>query len=140
MAEDIGDWKAFVMAGTRTGKLATTRADGRPHVVPVWFVVDADDVVFTAGEDSVKGRAIARDPRVCMCVDDETPPFAFAMLEGVASISRDVDELRRFATAIGGRYMGADRAAEFGTRNAVAEELLVRFTPAKVVARKHIAG
>lgn len=34
------EWMDFVSTGTRTAKLATTRADGRPHVAPVWFVLD----------------------------------------------------------------------------------------------------
>ena len=46
---------------------------------------------------------------------------------------------RRVATAVGGRYMGADRAGEFGARNAVPGELVVRITPTHVVARADIA-
>ena len=46
---DDAEWRAFVSEGTRTGKLATVRADGRPHVVPIWFVLDGDDLVFTTG-------------------------------------------------------------------------------------------
>jgi nitroimidazol reductase NimA-like FMN-containing flavoprotein (pyridoxamine 5'-phosphate oxidase superfamily) len=41
------EWRDFVMTGTRTGKLAVTRSDGRPHVTPIWFVLDGDDVVLT---------------------------------------------------------------------------------------------
>ena len=41
------EWREFVMAGTRTGKLAVTRKDGSPHVTPVWFALDGDDVVLT---------------------------------------------------------------------------------------------
>ena len=37
-------------------------ADGRPLVAPVWFVVDGDQLVFTTGRDTSKGRALARDP------------------------------------------------------------------------------
>src|SRR5258705_232539 len=44
----------FLAYGTRTAKLATIRADGRPHVVPVWFVLDGDDIVFTTGTTTVK--------------------------------------------------------------------------------------
>src|SRR4051812_839715 len=54
------EWKAFVMSGTRTGKLATTRADGRAHVAPIWFVLDGDMFVFTTGRDSLKGRTLRR--------------------------------------------------------------------------------
>lgn len=127
--------RTFLMTGTRTGKLATVAADGRPQVVPIWFVVDDDgSLLFTCGEETAKARAIARDPRVTLCVDDETPPFAFVQVQGTASISRDPAELLEWATRIGGRYMGADRAEEFGRRNAVPEEWLVRVVPTKVIA------
>jgi PPOX class probable F420-dependent enzyme len=134
------EWRAFVTEGTRTGKLATTRADGRPHVAPVWFLLDDDGtVVFTTGADTLKGKALRRDPRVAMCVDDETPPFAFVLLEGTAEISEDLDAVLDWATRIGGRYMGSEVAEAYGKRNAVPGELLVRVTPAHVVARSEIA-
>jgi len=132
--------RAFLRAGTRTAKVATLGRDGQPHVVPVWFVLDGDDVVFTTHEASVKGRALRRDPRVSLCVDDERPPYAFVTLHGTASISTDLDELRRWATAIGGRYMGADRADEFGRRNGVAGELVVRVTPTTIIGRDAMAA
>jgi PPOX class probable F420-dependent enzyme len=133
-------WHEFVMDGTLTGKLAVTRPDGRPHVTPIWFVLDGDDVVLNTGAQSVKGRALRRDPRVCLSVDDQRPPYSFVVIEGVAELSEDLGELRRWATAIGGRYMGADRAAEFGARNAVPGELLVRIRPRHVVAQADLAG
>ena len=109
-------WHAFVTAGTRTGKLAVTRADGRPHVTPIWFVLDGDDIVLNTGADTIKGKALRRDPRVSLAVDDQEPPYSFVVIEGTAEVSEDLAELRRWATAIGGRYMGADRAA--GVRRA----------------------
>ena len=133
------EWRAFLSEGTRTGRLATVRRDGRPHVVPIWFVLDGDDLVFTTGTDSVKAHAMRRDPRVCLCVDDERPPYAYVMVEGAAALSEDLDDLLRFATVIGGRYMGADRAEQFGRRNAVPGEVLVRVTPTKVRAFAEIA-
>jgi PPOX class probable F420-dependent enzyme len=136
MAYEMSDEerRAFLMHGTRTGKLATTRRDGRPHVVPIWFVLDGDDVMFTTGSGTAKGKAMARDPRVALCVDDDRPPFAFVLIEGTVTTTNDVDEMLPWATAIGGRYMGADRAEEFGRRNAVPEELLVRIKPTRIVA------
>lgn len=123
---------AFVDATPRTGKLATVRDDGRPHVVPVWVAVDGRSLVFTTGAGSVKGRGLRRDPRAALCFDDDRPPFAFAVFEGSATISEDPGELLRWATAIGGRYMGADRAEEFGRRNGVPGELLVRLVPDRI--------
>ena len=74
--------RAFLLTGTRTGKLATVRQDGRPHVAPIWFVLDGDDVIFNTGADTLKGKALRRDPRVAMVVDDESPPFAYVLVEG----------------------------------------------------------
>jgi len=39
--------RAFLLARARTGKLATVRADGRPHIAPIWFTLDGDDLIFT---------------------------------------------------------------------------------------------
>ncbi|MCX4992635.1 MULTISPECIES: PPOX class F420-dependent oxidoreductase [unclassified Streptomyces] len=141
MAEKMTDeqWRAFVSQGTRTGKLSTVRADGSPHVTPIWFLLDGDDVVFNTAKDSVKGRNLVRDGRVALCVDDDRPPFDFVVLEGRAVLSEDVDELRRWAGRIGGRYMGEERAEEFGRRNGVPGELLVRVRIEKVLAYAAVA-
>jgi PPOX class probable F420-dependent enzyme len=125
--------REFLLEGTRTAKVATVMADGAPHVMPVWFVLDGDRIVFTTGRGSVKGRDLRRDPRVAIVVEDDTPPFAFVHVRGRAQISEDLDAMLRFATAIGARYMGADRAAEFGRRNAVPGELLVSVSPERVI-------
>lgn len=132
--------RAFLDAPVRAAMLATVRADGRPHLAPIWIAVDDDgSVLFTTGADTVKGRAIQAEPRVAICVDDDQPPFSFVLIEGVAAVSTDLDEMLVWATRIGGRYMGADRAEQFGRRNAVPTELLVRVTPTRIVARKSIS-
>jgi len=133
------EWHTFVLDGTRTGKLATVRADGSPHVKPIWFVLDGDDFLFTTSESSVTGRTLRRDPRISLLVDDEEPPFAYVLIEGEAALDPGPGQLREWATRIGGRYMGDDRAEEFGARNGVPGELLVRVTPTKVLARRGIA-
>ncbi|MFD6026566.1 PPOX class F420-dependent oxidoreductase [Streptomyces griseoluteus] len=133
------EWRAFVSHSTRTGKLATVRADGSPHIAPIWFLLDGDELVFNTGEETVKGRNLARDPRVALCVDDERPPFSFVVLNGQARLSEDLDEIRRWATRIAARYMGEDRAEEFGARNGVPGELLVRVHIDHVVAVQDLA-
>src|SRR5436190_10714699 len=119
------EWLAFLREPVRTAKVATVRNDGRPHVAPVWFDLDGDALVFTTGAQSVKGRAIRRDPRVSICVDDDQPPFIFVIIEGIATVSEDLAELRAWATRIAGRYMGAALAEAYGARNGVPGELLV---------------
>jgi PPOX class probable F420-dependent enzyme len=138
----IGDPEVrdFLSHGTRTGKLSWLSASGRPLVAPVWFVVDGDGLVLNTGKDTAKGRALARDPRVSLCVDLEQPPYAFVQVQGEAELSEDPAELLRTATAIAARYMGAGRAEEFGQRNAVPGELVVRLRPVKVLANFDITG
>lgn len=124
----------FLSAGTRTGKLGYLASDGRPLVAPVWFVVEGEQIVFNTGADTAKGRSIRRDPRVVLTVDLEEPPYGFVQVQGIASVDEDPVELVRTATEIGARYMGRERAAEFGVRNGVPGELIVRVTPNKVLA------
>ena len=141
MAEMTRDeWRAFLTDPVRTAKVATVRADGRPHVAPVWFFLDDDDtIVFTTGATTVKGRTITADPRLALCVDDDRPPFSFVVVEGRAEVSEDADALLHWATALGRRYMGPDRAEEYGRRNGVPGELLVRVVPDRVLAHKNIS-
>ncbi|GAA2336844.1 PPOX class F420-dependent oxidoreductase [Streptomyces cuspidosporus] len=132
-------WHAFVSAGTRTAKLATVRADGRPHIAPIWFLLDGDDLVFNTGEDTVKGRNMARDGRISLCVDDDRPPFSFVTVEGRAELSDRLEDVRHWATRIAARYMGEELAEQYGARNGVPGELLVRVRVDKVVGLADIA-
>ena len=133
------EYREFVLGRSRTAVLATVRADGRPHAAPIWFDLDGDTLVFTTGESTVKGRNIRRDPRVSLCIEEEEPPFHFVVIEGSSEPTAGDSDLLYWATRIGGRYMGADRADEYGRRNAVEGELLVRVTPQKTVAYKNIS-
>lgn len=148
-------WRAFVSAGTRTGKLAVLAGDGAPHVTPIWFVLDdgtgagdstgpaggTGELVFTTGEDSVKGRALRRDPRFALCVDAEEPPYSYVLLHcRVRAVEHGVHHLLPWTTRIGGRYMGAELAETFGRRNAVPEEMLVRAQIVRAVAYRDITG
>ena len=73
-------------------------------------------------------------------VDLEAPPYAFVQVQGSASLSEQPDELVRTATLIGARYMGPERAKEFGKRNGVPGELVVRIRPTKVLATFDMTG
>ena len=134
------EWRAFLLFGTRTAKLATVRSDGRPHVAPVWFDLDGNDLIFMTGVGTVKGKNILRDPRVMISIDDENPPFAFVLIEGTARASElSPAELLPWSTQIAKRYMGAEKAERIGKRNAVAGELLIRVPLTKVIAQADLA-
>ncbi|MCX4776566.1 MULTISPECIES: PPOX class F420-dependent oxidoreductase [unclassified Streptomyces] len=133
------EWREFVSHSTRTGKLSTVREDGSPHIAPIWFVLDGDSFVFNTGKDTVKGRNLARDGRVALCVDDDRPPFSYVVLQGRAEISEDLDAMLPWSTRIGARYMGAEHGEAFGRRNAVPGELLVRVRIDKVISAAGVA-
>jgi PPOX class probable F420-dependent enzyme len=126
-----------------TGKVAMTRKDGSPHVAPVWYAVDEGasglQLLFNTGADTLKGRILRRDPRVALCVDDETPPFSFVIVRGTVELIEDLEQVRHWAGVIGGRYMGLDQASAYGERNGVPGELLVRLHAEHVVSEVDLA-
>lgn len=109
----------------------------------MWFLVDetadGDDIVFTTHATSLKAKALRRDPRLALCVDEDQPPYSYVLLEARAELSEDIAQLRTWATRLGGRYMGQDRAAEYGQRNGVPGECLVRARITRVTALAGIA-
>ena len=135
---------ALLTTGTKTAHVASTRADGSPHVAPVWFSADGTPdsfvVHFTTSASSVKGRSLRHDSRIALTVDDPHPPFAFVIVEGNVELSDDLDRLREVATRLGAKYMGRDRAVEFGERNAVAGELLCTVRPVKLIGEKDLTN
>jgi PPOX class probable F420-dependent enzyme len=142
MAEPMtpAETRTFLSAGTRTGKVATTRADGRAHVAPIWFVLDGEDIVFMTGAGTVKGKSLLAEPRAALTVDLEQPPYAFVLVEGRVTISDDLEAMLPLSIRIAERYVGAEQAEAFGRRNAVAGELLVRLPMTKVVALNNLLG
>ncbi|HEY7082939.1 MAG TPA: PPOX class F420-dependent oxidoreductase [Nitrososphaeraceae archaeon] len=132
----------FLRRGTFTGKIATVRSDGKPHLAPVWFVLDDDnkDLVFTTGHTSQKAMNILRDPRVSISVDDQTPLYSFVIVDGIAETSDLPNELLSWATKIAERYMGKSKAGIYGKRNSTEGELLVRVKPTKILGQKDVAA
>jgi len=130
---------AFLAEGTRTGKLALGGGRG-PIVVPVWFVVDGDDLVFTTGKATAKGKRLRADPRAALCADDETFPYGYVQVRGTVALSEPPpDEQLPWTTRIAQRYVPADQAEAFGRRNAGIDELLCRLRVERVVALADVA-
>lgn len=137
---DDQERRAFLLHGTRTGHLAVALEDGQPHVTPVWFVLDGDDVVFTTAKDGVKGRSLARDGRAGLSVDDAAPPYSFVVVRGTVELSDDPAAKREWATRIAARYMGEDQADAFGQRNSGDDEWLCRLNPERIVAEADVSS
>jgi PPOX class probable F420-dependent enzyme len=137
----------FLIQGTFTGKLATTRKGRGSHVVPIWFVLDNKNskdqigsIVFTTDDKSIKAKNIKKDNSVSICVDDQMPPFSFVTIFGTAKINPyHPEEVLMWATKIAERYMGKEKADEYGRRNSGEGSVLVRITPERIIGEKDTA-
>lgn len=129
----------FLAEGTRTGRLATASPSGNPHAAPVWFVVDGADLVFTTGRETVKGRHLRRNPRAGLAVDEHVFPYHFVVVRGPVSIFERAPDMLAWTTRIAERYVPAERAEEYGRRNAVDDELLCRLRIARITGVRDIA-
>jgi PPOX class probable F420-dependent enzyme len=137
----------FLMQGTFTGKLATVKKDGSPHVVPIWFVVEngkgrgkVGNIILTTGDMSVKANNIQHDDRVSICIDDQKPPFSFVTIHGTAKIyPYKQKEVLEWATKIAERYVGKKNAKTYGEVNGSEGAVLVRIKTTKVIAEKDIS-
>ena len=129
------EWTTFLREGTRTAKLSVNLPSGRPTVTPVWFLLNDDNTItIETGAESAKARALATDPRACLVVDLEEPPYAFVKIDATAAITDDPELTLRVATEIGRRYMGEALAEEYGTRNAGPGQVTIEFTPTRITA------
>jgi PPOX class probable F420-dependent enzyme len=134
------EWRRILAETTHPGKLATVTRDGSPTIVPIWFVLDGDDLVFTTGETSAKAHHFRRDPRAALCVDQVEFPYGYVLVRGRVRFDEAAPDLREWSERIAERYVPAGRAAEYGERNAVPGEWLCRLHIDRVVAIGDIAG
>ena len=80
-----------------TNWLATTRPDGRPHLMPVIAVWSEDSFHFIAGEGTRKARNLATNDRCAIAVSSRSLPSMDIVVEGRAHPLSDPDEVRRMA-------------------------------------------
>jgi PPOX class probable F420-dependent enzyme len=131
--------KAFLAEGVRTGKLATASKRGAVGVAPIWFLVDGDDLVFTTWHESLKARHLTENPRAALTVDMSDFPFDFVVVRGPVTVDRSAPDLAHWSNRLAARYVPAERAEEFGKRNAVEGEWLCRLHMARVIGQRAVA-
>ncbi|HEV7897136.1 MAG TPA: PPOX class F420-dependent oxidoreductase [Planosporangium sp.] len=130
----------FLAEGNRTGKLATASPTAEPHVAPIWFVIDGDDLVFTTGRDSVKGHNLRVNPRAALTADVEEYPYHFVLVRGPVSVDEHPADLLTWTTRIAERYVPAGQAQRYGQLNAGESELLCRLRMEHVTGARDIAA
>lgn len=129
---------AYIDEKPRTAHIATVREDGRPHVSVIWIARDGEDIVFTTWHTSVKGRNLARTGQAALSVDDIADNSSYIAIEGTVTIDPDPAQSRMWAAKIGGKYMGEDRAEEFGERNGIPGEVVCRLRPIRMTGMRGI--
>ena len=97
------------------GVAGTVRADGSPHVVPVWYRWDGDAVRVWTHEERLWVRNLRRDPRIAFSVQETEPPYGAVTMRGRAEIctaSADAeDEIRRITR----RYLSENEVEGYVT-------------------------
>jgi PPOX class probable F420-dependent enzyme len=129
------EWRSFVTAGTKLAHVALTRADGRPHVTPVCFILDGDELAFALSPGSVKGKSLARDERIAVCVSDERQPYGFVSIEGHARTSAEPDEIKHVGAGIADRYYPTQSAEDLAEAFVQGGFTAVRISITNVIAR-----
>jgi nitroimidazol reductase NimA-like FMN-containing flavoprotein (pyridoxamine 5'-phosphate oxidase superfamily) len=87
------EWALERLTASRNYWISTTRADGRPHAMPVWGLWLEGAVWFSTHPESQKGRNLAGRPEVVAHLESGDD---VAIVEGVAEPVRGGDLLARF--------------------------------------------
>jgi PPOX class probable F420-dependent enzyme len=90
-------------------RLATIREDGYPFIAPLWFQWDGKSFWFVVREKAYFMPNLLREPRVCISIATDTPPYARATITGRAQIvgrPRESEEWKETARQMTQRYVG----------------------------------
>jgi PPOX class probable F420-dependent enzyme len=83
----MSDWDVAVRLcrAPNVGHLATLRADGSPHVAPLWLSTHGDEIWINTSEGTAKLANLRRDPRVALSVDSGQSPSLSVAIRGVVA-------------------------------------------------------
>jgi hypothetical protein len=63
-------------------RIALNTPDGFPHIVPIWYELDGDDLVFISDADTRKVRLIDADPRGSVSIGGDVLPSGEIAVSG----------------------------------------------------------
>jgi len=121
------------LAKPHVAHLVSIRADGRPHVAPVWYAREGGRVWVMTGSGTAKARNIAKNPAVSLSIAAPGRPYWYIVLEGEATLT--THNLEAIVPNICTRYDGPIRGAEFA-RELLSDEdmVLIDFRIDRVVS------
>ena len=121
------------LAKPHVAHLVSIRADGRPHVAPVWYAREGGRVWVMTGSGTAKARNIANNPAVSLSIAAPGRPYWYIVLEGEATLT--THNLEAIVPNICTRYDGPIRGAEFARELLSGEDMvLIDFRIDRVVS------
>ena len=95
--------------------LATNRADGFPHLSPIWFLYDGGFAFFALAQARIHLGNLRRDPRASLMIElDERPahgwraPVRGVVLRGPVELIDDEATVTAYSDRIDARYLGSE--------------------------------
>jgi|SRR5215469_703100 len=101
-----------LLASNIPARLAYVAADGTPRVLPIWFHWDGRQLVMGTMPTAAKLKALARNPKVAITIDDNTFPHKVLLIRGTAKIDTVDGVVTGWAQAAE-RYLGPEKGKAF---------------------------
>jgi len=89
--------------------ISTTRPDGRPHAVPVWYIWDGRNLYFISGRNLQKAKNLAHQAWIVVHAGDGDDVI---LLEGRAEIVTKREEMERIDEAYRAKYVDPGSGAQ----------------------------
>lgn len=103
---------ARFVSSARIAILAYTRRDGSPNQVPIWYAYENGRFLMVTSTAAPKAKALARNPRACLTIQDETPPYRAVIMDGEVTLS-EAPRTGGISSALAVRYFGKFGAREY---------------------------
>lgn len=142
-AVPLSDTAIAFLAQANIAIFSTVGPGNRPQALPIWYAYEDGEIVMMASARSQKVRNIKRNPEVALTVDQRTPPYYAAMVQGAAVIGEQPDDDLRLRIAI--RYLGDELGRQYTARGTGEGVVTIRLRPRSIVeykspAREEVAG
>lgn len=122
----LSDDQARLFLDPNFGNLATLRADGSPHVTPVWIDYDGEHIVFNTAVGRVKHRNLKNDPRLAIEVLAHDNPYKYVSVTGTVEEMVEGEEAESHIDKLAQKYLGQET---YPSRQPGERRVLVRVRP-----------
>ena len=121
----------------RFGVLGVEREAKSPHLTPVYYVLDGEDIIISITRSRVKATLIEKAGRVTFCVLHEEFPFDYVAIYGTAKLEDDgaVDTMARVGEKMYGRPVGPELRPQLEERAEMEGRIVLRITPQSYYVR-----